>query len=139
MSEIISLGTGKMSTFGGPADEGVGPHEGLALIGPTDLALWWFSCLFLSQQPVGTTGLARRLNPRAYYLAMRWNYGSFPKDLLRYTVVKLTNPATGLHVIARPVDYGPGDGAVIDGQPARHRPHCGPLPRCRDGTGVADG
>ena len=55
MSEIISLGTGKMSTFGGPADEGVGPHEGLALVGPTDLASWWWSCLFLSQQPPGTT------------------------------------------------------------------------------------
>ena len=62
-----------MSVFGGPADEGVGPHEGLALIGPTDLGIWWYSCLFLPESPAGTTGLARRLNPRAFYLAMRWD------------------------------------------------------------------
>lgn len=119
MSAIISLGTGKMSTFGGPTDEGVGPHEGLALVGPSDLGIWWFSCLFLAQQPEGTTGLARRLNPRAFYLAMRWDYAQFSRDLLRHTVVKLTNPVNGLQVLARPVDFGPGDGSVIDGQPTR--------------------
>jgi len=116
MSEIVFLGSGKMSTFGGPADEGVGPHEGLALIGPTDLGIWWYSCLFLAEAPAGTTGLARRLNPRAFYLAMRWDYGRWPKEVLRHAVVKLTNPANGRHVFARPVDYGPGDGSVIDGE-----------------------
>jgi hypothetical protein len=114
--ETLFLGAGKMSLFGGPADEGVGPHEGLALVGPTDLACWWFSCLFLGEQPAGTTGLARRLNPRAYYMAMRWDYGRFPKEMLRQAVVRLSNPATGAHVFARPVDFGPGDGSVIDGQ-----------------------
>ena len=117
MSEIILLGTGKMSVFGGPADDGVGPNDGLALIGPSDLGLWWFSSLFLPESPVGTMGLARRLNPRAYYLAMRWDYGLYPKELLRNTVVKLTNPASALYVFARPVDFGPGDGSIIDGQP----------------------
>ena len=117
MSEIISFGTGKMSTFGGPADDGVGPHEGLALVGPSDLAVWWFACLFLPQQPAGTTGLARRLNPRAYYLAMRWDYARFPVDFLRNTMVKLTNPASGRAIFARPVDFGPGDGTMIDGRP----------------------
>jgi hypothetical protein len=117
MSEIISLGTGKMSVFGGPADEGVGPHEGLALIGPTDLGIWWYSSLFLPVQPAGTTGLARRLNPRAFYLAMRWDYARWPKLFLRKTVVKLSNPANDLYVFARPVDFGPGDGSVIDGEP----------------------
>ena len=117
MTSIIPLGIGKMSVFGGPADDGVGPHEGLALVGPTDLALWWFSSLFLPVQPPGTSGLARRLNPRAFYLAMRWDYALYSKPFLRNTVVKLTNPANGLHVFARPVDYGPGDGSLIDGQP----------------------
>ncbi len=116
MSELLFLGTGKMSVFGGPADEGVGPHEGLALVGPTDLGIWWWACLFLPASPEGTTGLARRLNPRAFYVAMRWDYSAHPKQLLRNTVVKLTNPANGLHVLARPVDFGPGDGSVIDGQ-----------------------
>lgn len=105
-----------MSVFGGPADEGVGPHEGLALVGSTDLALWWFSCLFLAEQPEGTSGLARRLNPRAYYMAMRWDYARFPKLYLRKAVVKLTNPARDFYVFARPVDFGPGDGETVDGE-----------------------
>jgi hypothetical protein len=117
MSQIVALGTGRMSVFGGPADEGVGPHEGLALVGPTDLALWWFSSIFLPEQPPGTTGLARRLNPRAYYLAMRWNYAAHPKATLRQAVVRLSCP--GRWLFARPVDFGPGDGTVIDGQPTR--------------------
>ena len=29
------------------------PHEGLALIGPSDLAFWWFSSLFLAQPAAG--------------------------------------------------------------------------------------
>jgi len=119
MSQIISLGSGKMSMFGGPADEGVGPHEGLALVGPTDLGIWWYSSLFLPEQPPGTTGLARRLNPRAFYLAMRWDYSLYPREMLRHAVVKLTNPANELYVFARPVDFGPGDGRMIDGQPTR--------------------
>jgi hypothetical protein len=116
MSEILFLGSGKMSVFGGPADEGVGPHEDLALIGPTDLGLWWYACLFLPESPAGTTGLARRLNPRAFYLAMRWNYALHPKQLLRNALVKLTNPVNERHVFARPVECGPGDGSIIDGQ-----------------------
>jgi hypothetical protein len=116
MNDIVLLGTGRMSIFGGPADEGVGPHEGLALIGPTDLALWWFSCLFLAEQPPGTTGLARRLNPRAFYLAMRWDYATYPKAMLRETVARVSNPANGRRIFARPVDFGPGDGSVIDGE-----------------------
>jgi hypothetical protein len=120
MSDLLFLGSGKMSVFGGPADEGVGPHEGLALVGPTDLGIWWWSCLFLAQQPDGTTGLARRLNPRAFYLAMRWDYTRHPKQLLRNTVVKVTNPGNELFVLARPVDFGPGDGAVIDGEMTRN-------------------
>jgi hypothetical protein len=118
MGAFVSLGTGRMSVFGGPADEGVGPHEGLALVGPTDLALWWFSCLFLAEQPAGTTGLARRLNPRAYYLAMRWDYARFPKEALRNGLVRLSVPGAGdgRDVFARPVDFGPGDGSVIDGR-----------------------
>ena len=115
MSKIILLGTGKMSVFGGPADDGVGPDEGLALIGPTDLGIWWYASLFLPEQPAGTTGMARRLNPRAFYLAMRWDYAQWPKQVLRHAVVKLTKPANALHVFARPVDFGPGDGSIIDG------------------------
>ena len=116
MGRMISLGTGRMSVFGGPADDGVGPHEGLALVEPADLEIWWWSSLFLPESPRGTTGLARRLNPQAFYVAMRWDYSSFSKTMLRNSMVRLSNPASGLHVFARPVDFGPGDGSVIDGQ-----------------------
>jgi hypothetical protein len=136
MGALISLGTGRMSVFGGPADEGVGPHEGLALIGPTDLALWWFSCLFLPAQPPDTTGLARRLNPRAYYLAMRWDYAAYPKEALRNGLVRLSHPVTGVHVFARPVDFGPGDGSAIDGRPT---PDTGRLADLSPGAATALG
>ncbi len=140
MGALIPLGSGKMSTFGGPADDGVGPHEGLALVGPGDLTSWWFSCLFLAEQPPGTTGLARRLNPEAFYLAMRWDYARFSHELLRRTVVKLTNPANGLEVLARPVDFGPGDGTLIDGTiHARYGAVGRSFPGRGSGAGVADG
>ena len=73
----MNLGTGKCSTFGGPSDTGVGVAEGLSCIDPVDLSQWWFSRLFLPYQPPGTSGLARKLNPQAFYIAMRWGYGSF--------------------------------------------------------------
>jgi hypothetical protein len=142
MSTAISLGTGRMSVFGGPADEGVGPHEGLALVGPTDLALWWFSCLFLPEQPAGTTGLARRLNPRAYYMAMRWDYVRFPREALRNGLVRLSVPGAdpNRYIFARPVDFGPGDGAVIDGQPTRDTGRLADLsPGAATALGAADG
>lgn len=52
---------GSMSTFGGPYDMGVRVDEGLALIDRNNFAT--FVDCFLSAQPVGTTGLARRLDP----------------------------------------------------------------------------
>jgi hypothetical protein len=120
---VLNLGTGKISTFGGPADMGVGPSEGLALVGPTDLGVWWYSSLFLAEQPAGTFGVARRLNPRAFYIAMRWDevlkphgysYDQTGKAMLRHSYVRVS--ANGLVMFARPVDYGPGDGKVVDGQ-----------------------
>jgi hypothetical protein len=37
-------------------------------------------------------------------------------DFLRGAVVKLSNPLNGRAIFARPVDFGPGDGSVIDGE-----------------------
>ena len=107
--------TGKMSWFGGPLDYGVEPDEGLALIEPGDLKDYaLFGFLFLPEQPPGTTGLARRLNPDAYYLAMRWNYTQFPREVLRHSKVRLT--ANGRSIFATPVDWGPNDntGRIAD-------------------------
>lgn len=129
---VLFLGTGKMSTFGGPDDSGVGPNEGLALVGRNDLGIWPWSSLFLPYQPYGTTGLARRLDPKAFYIAMRWDEllkpfgvsyfiapGAVHDDaiaMVRHSYVRLTNPRNKLTIFARPVDYGPGDGRVIDGK-----------------------
>ncbi len=100
---------GKMSTFGGPADHGVAEDEDLALVTRRDLVDPHFADLFLHEQPPHTTGLARRLNPRALYLAMRWNYAVTPKAFLRRELVRVENPRTRLFEFAMPVDWGPNE------------------------------
>ena len=111
---------GKMSTFGGPADQGVKADEGLALFEQDDVPD--NPDLFLLQQPPGTTGLARRLNPEAKYLACRWNYGITPKSFLKLktTLVTITNPANNKAEKARPADAGPAveTGRVVDLSPS---------------------
>ncbi len=97
--------TGKCSWFGGPADTGVSSSEELALIEPVDLSDWWFRYLFLKNNPPGTTGLARRLDPDAYYCAMRWDYSVTPREFLRRNFVTVS--ANGISLLVRPVDWGP--------------------------------
>ena len=106
--------TGRMSTFGGPKDMGVAPHEGLALINPSEINK--YPDLFLPEQPAGTSGLARRLNPDAHYVACRWNYGRTPREKLKTTKVIVTNPITGAKIEAQPVTWGPdpATGRVAD-------------------------
>jgi len=109
--------TGKMSHFGGPDDHGVAADEGLALYSADDVAA--HPELFLEQQPAGTTGLARRLNPKAKYLACRWDYKMTPKDFLRNTKVRVTNPKNKKFADVSPVDFGPNaaTGRVADLSP----------------------
>ena len=108
---------GKMSTFGGPDDTGVTPSEGLALFDASDVAA--NPDLFLPTQPPGTTGVARRLNPQAKYLACRWDYSVTPKNFLKKITVKVSNPANGKSEDARPVDWGPNltTGRIADLSP----------------------
>jgi N-acetylmuramoyl-L-alanine amidase len=95
---------GKVSWFGGPDDTGVSPSEGLAFLYDIDDK----PQVFLDEQPEGTTGLARRLDPETNYLAMRWDYEVFPKDRLAGGEVALIrNPKNGKHVLAHPADWGP--------------------------------
>lgn len=112
-SEMIE--TGRMSTFGGPRDTGVSPNEGLALWDQSDVPA--HPNLFLPYQPPRTTGLARRLNPEAFYVAMRWNYEIHPRAWLRTIFVTLR--ANGLSVLARPADFGPNSdtGRIADLSP----------------------
>jgi len=125
--------TGTCSTFGGPDDTGVSPSEELALYERQDVSTAPKG-LFLERQPQGTTGTARRLNPKAYYVAMRWAY----KDSDRSTVkpglgvcLPVTTPrawlkrnpvtvsANGHSVKAWAVDWGPNSrtGRIVDMSP----------------------
>ena len=106
---------GKMSTFGGPDDTGVAPDEGLALVEPSEIDR--FDGYFLPQQPAGTTGLARRLDPDSYYIAMRWDYAVTPRSFLQKIMVQVT--ANGKTIEARPVDWGPNTstGRICDLSP----------------------
>jgi N-acetylmuramoyl-L-alanine amidase len=98
---------GKVSWFGGPNDMGVTSSEGLAFIYKYEEA----PHLFLDQQPSGTTGLARRLNPEVPYLAMRWDYDIHSKEML----------ASGKHLASV---HAPKTGAVAkDVYPADWGPH----------------
>lgn len=115
--------TGKMSTFGGPLDLGVSDTEGLALIQESDLKRWWFGHLFLADAPLDyktaktIPGLARRLNPRAHYIACRWDYQATPKDMLRNSICRVS--CGDKVAFARPVDWGPhlSTGRVADFSP----------------------
>ena len=96
---------GKVSWFGGPQDTGVSSSEGLAFIYDYDEAPY----LFLDEQPYNTTGLARRLNPEVRYIAMRWDYDVYPKEMLKSGEHKalVRAPKTGLAFHAYPADWGP--------------------------------
>jgi hypothetical protein len=95
---------GKVSWFGGPEDEGVSPSEGLAFIYDIEDK----PEIFLDEQPPGTTGLARRLDPSTRYIAMRWDYDRFSKDFLAGSAQALVRaPRTGKEFMAHPADWGP--------------------------------
>ncbi|TMQ14148.1 MAG: N-acetylmuramoyl-L-alanine amidase [Deltaproteobacteria bacterium] len=107
--------TGRVSWFGGPADMGVSSDEGLAFIYEVETA----PHLFLPEQPPGTTGLARRLNPEVFYIACRWDYDETPKDMLPDMSVRVRAPKTGREFLATPADWGPHEdtGRVADISP----------------------
>ena len=99
--------TGKCSWFGGPDDDGVSPDEGLAFIYDVDDQ----PDLFLSEQPPGTSGLARRLDPEEFYVACRWPYDSETKAIWREALLArkalVLSIRTGKKAWAFPADWGP--------------------------------
>ena len=86
-AETVATFSGKMSVFGGPDDTGVAPDEGLAMYSSVDQQ----PNIFLDFQPNGTTGLARRLNPAAFYVACRWDYAQTPKEHLRTIMATISS------------------------------------------------
>jgi len=102
------IAEGMVSWFGGPDDKtGVSPSEGLAFIYTTEDQ----PVLFLSYQPEGTTGLARRLNPEQPYVACRWPYTSETKaqwrEVLLHEMAMVYAPKTGKSIKCYPADWGP--------------------------------
>jgi N-acetylmuramoyl-L-alanine amidase len=96
---------GTCSWFGGPDDQGVTPSEGLAFIYEYEMA----PHLFLDEQPEGTSGLARRLNPGVPYVACRWDYAATPKTMLvdKSIMARVRAKKTGKEILAWPSDWGP--------------------------------
>jgi hypothetical protein len=99
---------GLVSWFGGPNDvTGVSPSEDLAFIYTTEDQ----PDLFLSYQPAGTTGLARRLNPEQPYVACRWPYTAETKaqwrEVLLHEMAMVYAPKTGKSIKCFPADWGP--------------------------------
>lgn len=103
---------GKMSFFGGPADQGVGVNEGLALVEVSEMPLYPAN-MFLTPSEAGAPGLARRLNPKKPYIACRWEelglpIGKFRKHL-QLADIEVESVATGQKISGvRAVDAGPG-------------------------------
>lgn len=127
---IIPLGSGKCSSFGGMADSRVGNLEGLSLIEGTDLNDWWFRRLFVIGAGAwdSSKGLAKNLNPDALYCAMRWGFASFggvqgevlsgySREQVRRAIIIVE--ARGNRFYGQGADWGPNTdtGRLIDLSP----------------------
>jgi len=118
--DVLFHTRGKCSFFGGSGDTtGVAEDEGLAFHYAITEAN---QHLFVPFQPVGTSGLARRLNGKAVrYIACRWDYAKTPKEMLASdTKALVTAVATGISQTAFCADWGPNEatGRVADLSPA---------------------
>ena len=110
---------GKMSTFGGPEDEGMSATEGLAIFETIEEAeANNAGDFFLSADEAGAIGLGRRLRVEKLYVACRWNYHEISRHFLQDAVAHVS--ANGRTVTARPMDWGPNEntGRVCDMSPA---------------------
>ena len=116
VEQPLFLAEGKASFFGGPNDEGVDADEGLAFIDDVSDAPY----LFLPDQPQGTTGLARRLNPFTHYLACRWDYDVTSRAMLLKNMALVTAKKTGISLTGFPADWGPHEdtGRIADLSPS---------------------
>lgn len=98
---------GRMSTFGGPDDDGMTKTEDLALVEKQSQADDYPADFFLSASAARATGWGRRLNPEKFYIACRWDYSLTPKAFLRTAQVTVQDPTNGRSALARVVDWGP--------------------------------
>lgn len=92
---------GRVSWFGGFKDTGVSRLEGLALVSSPKLLPDGFFLPGLSY------GLARRLNPQRFYMAMWWDYHETPISWLLHHTMTVTSLRGGTSIECQPVDFGP--------------------------------
>jgi hypothetical protein len=107
---------GGYKVFGGESSDEYGTD--MALVARNDVQSPRFSPLF-RKDVSAAKGLVQALDTNAAYLAARWDYGMTPREYLRATKVKVTNPATGESEFAQPVDWGPSPktGKAVDISP----------------------
>jgi len=111
-TDALFYAQGRCSWFGGPDDHGVSASEGLAFFYDVADA----PHVLLHEQPSGTSGLARRLDPETHFVACRWDYNVTPKEMLRDQTLKARVSAHGKSFLAYPADWGPhtNTGRVAD-------------------------
>ena len=109
---------GKMSTFGGPEDDGMSKTEGLAIFETSEEAQANDAAdFFMPAFEAGAEGLGRRLRAEKLYVACRWNYQETLRAFLQDAVAHVS--ANGRTVLMRPMDWGPHEdtGRVADLSP----------------------
>lgn len=104
---------GRISTFGGPSDDGMKQMEDTAFVWDKDSEKD-YPDFFLPYDPAKPTGYGRRLKTDKHYIACRWEeLGTpLPRKYLRQetTLCSVINPVTGARVDdVRPIDFGPND------------------------------
>ena len=111
--------TGKVCSFGGPYDLDNGDSSLTLYTGTGEQVFKYCGIkgLFLEKQPVNTYGSSKRLNPEAYYIALRWEeyypeYGGKEtsekvKSFLREAKVIVRNENGRKILTADPVEWGP--------------------------------
>ena len=114
--DVISWGgddwvRGRVSWFGGPSDTGVSSTETGAVSGERLRSL---------NSPLDPDAATLASRPQDYYfVAMRWSYSPNSTSWWRNARVVVTNPATGVQVVTRPVDWGPNTSTrrIVDVSP----------------------
>lgn len=95
---------GRLSTFGGIADDGMKHEEGLALYEHHEADLR--PDLFHIRSLDHTLGTSKRLKDNALYFAYRYDQKQ-PRAWLQRLQFIFTNPRNGLSVVLHLVDWGP--------------------------------
>jgi hypothetical protein len=90
---------GRVSHFGGPSDTGVTSTETGAITGERLRSL---------NSPENASRATINSRPQDfYYIAMRWDYTPHGRAFWQSARILVVNPANGVQVVLRPVDWGP--------------------------------